>query len=77
MLEGVSVPSLICMVRGDSSHILDSFVCKFCGASGTRSGCKRMYQGVIGSKIIKNQTSERFGGVLGAFGSMNAEREAR
>ena len=29
MVEGVSVPSLICMVLGDSLQILDSFVADY------------------------------------------------
>ena len=52
-------------------QILDSFFWRFCGASGTRNGCKKRCQGSLKSiqiwhwknpTIIKNQTSGLFGG---------------
>ena len=77
MLEGVSVPSLICMFLvflADSLQILDNLFrrfCDMCGASGARNECKKWCQEsskIIqnwawkGPTIIKNETSGHFGG---------------
>ena len=52
-----------------------------CGASGARNECQESMETIFkwaskGSQIIINQTSGRIGGVLRAFGFMNAERRA-
>ena len=81
MLEGVLVPSLICMVCGGFFAVIGRFlafvwqilrcVWRFWYQKGMQEAVSGVIEnhsklGLEGFQIIKNETSGRFGGVVGS-----------
>ena len=92
MLEGVSVPSLICMLLGGFLAILcrfltvlffaDSAMCvallvqKMSASSGSKSHRKSFKSESGRVQKLSKMRPGRVGGVLGALGFINAEKRA-